>query len=603
LLQVDTTNMRLELQVDAQETVAVPLPVARNQWHPRAILVDGDTTNALRRDEAGLLWIVLAPGSHRLLLEGAVQGDNLQLPFDMPVHNMVAEASGWQVSGLANGQIPGRSLQLTRESRIDPAVDSQSSQQLLPDVAPPFLRVTRTLVLGLDWQVQTVVERLAPAVGAVSVPVTLLPGESVLTPGVEVTNGKVQVALSAYSPAFSWNSSLKQTNNLALVAAQSVPWVEQWQFDIAPIWHVDFSDLNPVKQDMRAGQLPRWQPWPGETLNVAISRPEAVVGSTRTIESAALDYRPGARSAEAVLSLQVRSSQGGELPLALPPASQLQRVLIDGVEQANPAHGAALSVPLRPGNQRIDVTWRQDEGIGWRTTTPQPLIDEPLNNIELNWQMPEGRWLLAVGGPAMGPALLFWGVLLVMVLVAIALGRSRVTPLATWQWLLLGIGMSTVNSVGSIFVVIWFIALNGRAAMDTSTLSRSNLQLMQVGLVLLTLLALGNLVSTIPSSLLSTPDMQVVGNQSSTEQLRWYQDRMVSGWPVAWVVSLPMWVYRAVMLLWSLWLVFSLLNWCRWGWQAFSSGELWRSSLPPATASTTVVQEKPMALDEELTRP
>ena len=575
LLQLDANNLRLELQIDAQETVAVPLPVARNQWQPRTILVDGETTASLRRDDAGLLWIVLPPGSHRLLLEGAALGDSLQLPFEMPVHNVVVEASGWQVSGLASGQIPGRSLQLTRETQSQKT--ENDSAQLLPDAAPPFLRVTRTLVLGLDWQVQTIVERLAPANGAISVSVTLLPGEAVLTPGVEVIDGKVQAVMSAYSPSFSWSSSLKQGNSLVLTAAQAAPWVEQWQFNIAPIWHVDFSGLNPIKQDMQSGQLPRWQPWPGETLTATISRPEAVNGNTRTIESAVLDYRPGARSSETIMSLQVRSSQGGELPLALPPASQLQRVVIDGVEQANPAEGVALSVPLRPGQQRIDVTWRQDESISWRTTTPQPQVNEPLSNIELKLQLPEGRWLLAVGGPAMGPALLFWGVLVVILLVAVMLGRSNVAPVATWQWLLLGIGMSTVNSAGSILVVLWFVAMARRAVLDTSTLSRSSLQLVQVGLVFLTLLALGTLVGTIPMSLLATPDMQVVGNQSSAAQLLWYQDRTLQGLPTAWVVSLPMWVYRAVMLVWSLWLVFSLLGWCRWAWQSFSAKELWRS--------------------------
>jgi hypothetical protein len=579
LLQLDANNLRLELQIDAQETVAVPLPVARNQWQPRTILVDGETTSSLRRDDAGLLWIVLPPGSHRLLLEGAALGDSLQLPFEMPVHNVVVEATGWQVSGLASGQIPGRSLQLTRETQSQKT--ENDSAQLLPDTAPAFLRVTRTLVLGLDWQVQTLVERLAPANGAIAVPVTLLPGEAVLTPGVEVIDGKVQAVMSAYSPSFSWNSSLKQSNSLTLAAAKPAPWVEQWQFSIAPIWHVDFDGLNPIKQDMQSGQLPRWQPWPGETLTATISRPEAVNGSTRTIESAVLDYRPGARSSETIMSLQVRSSQGGELPLALPPASQLQRVVIDGIEQANPtqanpAEGVALSVPLRPGQQRVDVTWRQDESIGWRTTTPQPQVNEPLSNIELKLQMPEGRWLLAVGGPAMGPALLFWGVLVVILFVAVMLGRSGVAPVATWQWLLLGIGMSTVNSAGSILVVLWFVAMARRAVLDTSGLSRSSLQLVQVGLVFLTLLALGTLVGTIPMSLLATPDMQVMGNQSSAAQLLWYQDRTLQGLPTAWAVTLPMWVYRAVMLVWSLWLVFSLMGWCRWAWQSFSARELWR---------------------------
>src|SRR5690606_19309907 len=70
-------------------------------------------------------------------------------------------------------------------------------------------------------------------------------------------------------------------------------------------------------------------------------------------------------------------------------------------------------------------------------------------------------------GPDLGPALLYWGVLGVVVAVAIALGlavrRWRLSiPLSTGQWLLLGIGMSTINTAGSLAVVAWFIALEAR---------------------------------------------------------------------------------------------------------------------------------------------
>ncbi len=350
---------------------------------------------------------------------------------------------------------------------------------------------------------------------------------------------------------------------------------------MAPLWHVDFSGLNPIKQESHSGVLPTWQPWPGESLKAVVSRPQAVVGNTRTVESTTLEYRPGLRSADATLTLQVRSSQGGEMPLALPVGAQLQRITIDGVEQSSPAvPDAQLKLPLRPGVQQLAVSWRQEQALAWRIHTPLPQIDEALSNIHLKMQLPEGRWLLAVGGPAMGPALLYWGVLVVMLLVAVLLGRSGLAPVAMWQWLLLGLGMSTVNAVGSVLVVLWFVAMARRRTMTVSQLSVSNFQLVQILLVLLSLLALGSLLGTIPASLLSTPDMQVVGNQSTLYALHWYQDRSVSGLPTAWAISVPMWVYRAAMLLWSLWLVFSLMAWCRWGWQCFGAGELWRSTLP-----------------------
>ncbi len=42
------------------------------------------------------------------------------------------------------------------------------------------------------------------------------------------------------------------------------------------------------------------------------------------------------------------------------------------------------------------------------------------------------------------------------------------------------------------------------------------------------------------------------------------------------VLSAPLWVYRVLMLLWSLWLAVSLLRWWRWGWDCLSEGGLLR---------------------------
>ncbi|MEL7399376.1 MAG: hypothetical protein AAFN68_02260, partial [Pseudomonadota bacterium] len=84
--------------------------------------------------------------------------------------------------------------------------------------------------------------------------------------------------------------------------------------------------------------------------------------------------------------------------------------------------------------------------------------------------------------------------------------------------------------------------------------------------------------ATIPFSLLSTPDMQVVGNHSSNFYYNWYQDHSGEALPQGWVFSLPMWVYRGVMLAWSLWLMLALLNWVKWGWSCFSQDSLWKQN-------------------------
>jgi hypothetical protein len=100
-------------------------------------------------------------------------------------------------------------------------------------------------------------------------------------------------------------------------------------------------------------------------------------------------------------------------------------------------------------------------------------------------------------------------------------------------------------------------------------------------------LALGGLYLAVQNGLLGIPAMQVAGNSSSMFELNWYQDRIGARMPEAWVLSLPLWVYRLLMLLWSLWLAFSLLKWLRWGWSCWSTGGWWRNRPPrkPAAAA------------------
>ena len=73
------------------------------------------------------------------------------------------------------------------------------------------------------------------------------------------------------------------------------------------------------------------------------------------------------------------------------------------------------------------------------------------------------------------------------------------------------------------------------------------------GLVLLTLVAMSVLFASIYKGLLGDPEMQVRGNGSSLDDLRWFQDRSEGSLPTPWVLSVPILVYRGLMLAWALW--------------------------------------------------
>jgi hypothetical protein len=143
------------------------------------------------------------------------------------------------------------------------------------------------------------------------------------------------------------------------------------------------------------------------------------------------------------------------------------------------------------------------------------------------------------------------------------------------EWLLLAIGLTQAPVAAAVIVVLWLLALGWRAQRGTAVPGRW-FDLMQLALVALSGAALIALLLSINRGLLGTPEMQIAGNGSTAQLLRWYQDRATAMPAQAWVFSVPVIVYRLAMLAWALWLAQALLRWMRWGWDCFTSGELWR---------------------------
>lgn len=610
-LQISDEELRAQLEIHVSEQVAVPLPVGRNSWQPvqletieEAVItsrnrrVTRPKTPVLSRDTSGQLQVVLEAGRHRLSMSGPVgEADAITLRFPLRPHHVRIVATGWTFSGVVDGDLLADAIELQRNKPEVEPEEVVEREELLPDPIPVFLAVERTLNFGVEWHVNTTVRRIAPPTGPINFRIPLLAGESVTTPGIKTQNGEVLLAYAGRQRAISWYSVLKPEAQFELLAPETDAWVETWRIVADTRWHLETSGLAPVKPAQgRRQPMPEWRPWPGESLQVEVQRPTPVPGPTMTIEGVELEHTPGQRDAASKLSLRLRSSQGGDYQFSLPDGAKLQKLSIDGKEQILPQQRDQVRIPLRPGEQRAVVEWRNPEAVDLRTSSPQLDLARPMRNIDLKLQLPGDRWLLFTGGPKIGPAVLYWGELVVVILVAFGLGRIGGTPLKTWHWALLGAGMLTVDTIlASIFVVAWFFLMARREKL-TAPIKLEYFNLMQFGLAALSLLALASLASSIPAGLLGQPEMKVVGNGSGGSILRWYQDYSTDQVPVGWVISVPIWTYRVAMLLWALWLAFALLEWIRWGWSCFSANGIWRKrskiNIKPQEVSVQAVAPK-----------
>lgn len=586
-LEADGNQLRIQLQVHAAAGVAVPLPGRAADWLPSKVLVDGHDARHLKRDGEGSLWVLLPLGIHHLLLEGALPAREV-LPIALPLKPRKVEAvlNGWEVDGIHDNGLADSSLQLRRlQQRTIPA-GGESDATAVPETLPPFLQVTRHLILDLTWQVETIVTRLTNLSVPVALEVPLLPGESVTDSHVRVVGKKALVHLSANQRQLSWHSLLEVSPEISLAAPQTTLWSEQWQLEVSPIWHVTLAGIPVIEHMNPLGhRQPQWHPWPGEHVVIHVSRPEGVPGPTLTLEKSALSAHPGLRATDVSLNLHLRSGQGGEHVIQLPEGAVLLSTTIRGREEPIRQNGQKVTLPISPGFQEITLRWRQSGGMLWSYQSPRVNLGLVGVNHQLEIRMPAERWLLWTRGPTLGPAILYWGFLLVIVLLSLAAGRISWLPMRAHHWLLLGLGLSTVPVATALILVSWFL-LFGRRSTWSPEPPTWRFNGGQIVLIFWSFLALMALLTILNYGLLGYPDMQVAGNHSTRSLLRWFQDRTGVEPPQGWVISVPILIYRLLMLAWSLWLATALMGWIRWGWQCFSSGGLWyKAELAPAVKS------------------
>lgn len=568
-IAIKQDQLTLDLVVNANDFIALPLPADHQHWWPNQVTVDGKPAVLVQTSNQTLL-VSLPKGQHSLSISANVQGhDALNLQFPLSLHNVNATTNGWELSGSPTAEQTSQSLQL---QRIEHDQNATKAEHLRPDPIATFVIIKRIIRLDLDWSITTVITRVAPQAGAINLEIPLLNGESPLTTKTNA-NGKIAVHLETNQNEYEWSSSLKEITPIKLQAAQNVPWIEIWTLDASPLWHTNTTGIAPIQLE-KYQNIPIWQPWPGEILTININRPQATKGSHVTVDEASLNYNPGNNNSLSQLDLTIRSNQGGQYTFKLPEGAKLSKLEIDSNEQLISATNGVLKIPLHPGSQKVVINWKQDDGLNVITSTPKFVLENGSSNQNITLAIPYNRWVLWLGGPQVGPSILLWGMLLVMGLVAYGLGRIRLTPLKPYEWVLLSLGICTLSMWTFILIAVWLLALSQRGKLSSIT-KAWKFKVLQLSLFALSVIALIALITTLPDGLLSSPDMHIVGRNSYSSSFYWYQDYSDSAFPSAWVISLPLWCYKLVILVWALWLAASLMKWLRWGWRQLSVHGLW----------------------------
>lgn len=570
IIKTDKDQLHLHLMVSAAEASAFPLPKA-NGWREQAILFNEKPIQAITQKN-NTTYAQLPKGNHHIHLSARATANTININFLNTAHNISLANNEWQTASGTQHIINSPSLSLERTQG-----KSRQEQWGAPEIAP-FIKVIRYISWDTQWTIDTEVERIAPSTGSITVKLPLITGEKVMSDNYSSDNSSITITLDGDQEYTSWQSHLDIAPSLSLNYTSALHHTEEWHLDADERWHVITAGLPALSDD--SGSLFTWRPRPGESVILEAAKPKPATGERQTINRLNHTISHGKRFVKHHSEIDITASTGGSFNVTLPEGAHQTAFSLNGDELLLEQEELSPSITLRPGSNRLSVKWQMPRQSAFSLSAPALLLPIRPYNITTTIHLNRDRWPLWIWGPSLGPAMLYWGVLATLLLSMMGLHvmAKKIqlsAPITLGSWILLGIGISSLHAFAAIIIAGWFFLLEAKKRY-ANKLSPKHYNLTQVATVIYTGIALLLLFVAIPHSLLAEPDMQVAGNSSDNYYYRWYVDYHTHTLPNLGVWHVSLWVYRVVMLAWSLWLVFALLRWAKWFWQSFTQDGLWR---------------------------
>ncbi len=574
-VKAESNRLTLAMKVDAFESAALALPYSAH-WSIQSAMVDGQNQSWLAR-KSGKTYIAITKGSHKVVLTGPLAPvHNLSLVFPVPVYGINNVSDAWEMEGVKNGALMDGSLGLIRRQSQTNGTASIAAQPV--EQVKPMVRIQREFVFAEDWYLVNQVNRLAPFNGAINLKLPLYDWEQVYMNSQAVEGKTITVQIPSGDESTRWESMVPKFEQLDLLALDNSQFVEEWVFSVSHQWHIELNGIPAIWPSHFDGDdiwQFRYLPREGEQLTLKAERPTAIKGSQLAFNKLDLNVTVGQQQESIRLSANYKSTRGGPGQIHVGKGEHLQATL-DGRSSPLQIQNGVIDYPIAPGEHSVDLNWKRLSEIQFKTVLAPINVNADVTNLSVTWNWGAKRWVVWTSGPVIGPAIIYWGEFLAFLVIALVLWKTNLLPISPVHWLLLGLGLSLLSWWLLVVTTIWLMALDYQSKQGQHQ-SRNTFNAIQALLVMTTVGVLLSLIGTVPFSLYSQPDMGIMGNYSNGSQLRWYLDATTGAVPDITVYSLPMWVYKLLMLVWALWLASRLVSWSKWSWQSLTANGFWRA--------------------------
>ena len=580
LQMTNADELSLVLTYPSTDSVAVPIP----QAEPVTTLRDvkrGTSTEPLLRTSDSSRFVTLDPGMNVLTMDFDLRGiDDFVLSFPMKPAVLTDDICCWAFTQSAESG-KKKIVMNRRETVTDELALKASTYDFRNHVT-----VIRELDLTFEPNITTRVRAQNNPTTPITLEIPLLDGETVLSENTVVNDGNAVIQLSSNRTRVSWQSGLVLGDSLILTAPEHGKWSEVWHVRGSDFWRAEITGITPSQSRRGFAVI---KPRTGESATLSLTQPVPQPGSTSTVNLVRVWFDYGERSHNGSMDLKIEASVAQEFYVTLPDGAVVEQVLAAESGSQPLTEGNIVKLPLSIGIHDYYIGWQSQQPVSIFNRTPVIELSSGSTNTYLQIVEPWDRWVLLLGGPAIGPAVLFWGMVLATVLVALALAQLPNFPIRKVDAVLLALGATLANIWALLFVTIWAVGIWWRGRMNVDVVSDRNFRLLQVATWAITGLGVAALIFTVVNALFTPANMYVSTFDSGSLQtsfqrslkhvgLVWYSDVSDTILPTAWMLSLPRWVYQLTMLGWSLWLAFALVRWVRTSVVTITNPVPWRST-------------------------
>lgn len=555
----DKFKLKLEVSSEGKSAIVVPGPLTA--LVPNSIKINASSTLAANRRSDDFLVVRTGNGTNILEIEGEIVSDNaFSVAFPSTPLFIKVLAPEYLLEGLLPSGTAPEGLRFTK---LDTSEDKTGQKKQSEKTNLPYWVIAnRQFNIGSRIIVKTTVERIGDLEKSFETQVPLLPEEQVISGSIRIEQGKAVVQFPSQVKEITFQSVLPFTDNLTITANNNPRFNETWSVICNDHTRCTASGIASISHETNGQQNFLWNPFPGEEIKIKLETLNASIGDHLTIDNLTNSVTYGLSKLSGDLQIQLRATEQTTFKIKLEDAVVIEALLLNNKQISTETTENSVSIILAPGNHSVNLRYSKNSLLGLFSKIPAITLNNQSHNISVIATPSLDRWILWTGGSTWGPCVVFWSKMIIICALCLLLTRFNLLKLSKFGAIFLGIGLSSVPILVMCLPLFWLILLNTWPQLRPK-LSDFNRVIKLVLIISLSILATFVFYLIVKNGLLFDPPMLISGNGSSSHYFKWFFDYSEAALPQPYIISLPLWYWRGFSLVWSTWLVVSLLSWLK----------------------------------------